>query len=384
MASLYAICTNAGKCRKTGPDDIVEFDPTIGGVVVCSACGRRLTPVPSTTEYAAVVAERDRTKQAEPARAADAAQPPVSFGLNSRLALAATLLVLASLGAFAFFNHIVAADSVGTIRVCGASTATAHLADDFARTFFQTNGADNVEIEAVEESQTTVTATLAGDSSPSEIQIAGRGTSRGFAALAAGQCDLVLALRPISDEERASVRDVRGHTIGRDGIVVAVNAAGYVDRLSDEQLRGIYSGAITSWAQVGGPDRKIDLILPDDSTEYSGLRAALLGDEEPAGSAQQLPMATIAAALSSDRDGVAIGSYAALDSARPLRIAGRLSDLVPSLQNIQTGAYPFAPRLYVYTARETVAPRLLPSFVAYLRSAAAGSVLSSDGLVANR
>jgi len=387
MASLYALCTNVGKCAKTGPADVVAFDPTIGGVVVCSACGRRLTQVSMSPEGAAAVAEAMQTQEpVQPvlAPAVEVVHRPAPFGLNGRLVLAASLLLSASIGALAFFNHVIAADSAGTIRVCGASTATSNLADDFARTFFQTHGGGPVETTAVDQSQATVSAVLAGDAAPTKIQISGRGTSRGFAALAAGQCDLVLALRPISDDERVALPGLHGHTIGRDGIVVAVNSAGYVDRLTDEQLRGIYSGAITSWAQVGGPDRKIDLILPDDPTEYGGLRDALLSDQEPPGSAQQLPMVSIAAALSGDRDAIAIDSYAALGSARPLRIAGRLSDLVPSLQNIQTGAYPFAPRLYVYTAHEKVAPRLLPTFVAYLHSAAAGSILSSDGLVANR
>jgi phosphate transport system substrate-binding protein len=215
---------------------------------------------------------------------------------------------------------------------------------------------------------------------PTRIAISGRGSSRGFAALANGQCDLVISLRPIHDDEAASLAGLQRHVIGRDAIVVAVSSAGYVDRLTDEQLRGIFSGQITLWSQVGGPDRRI----PDDASEYETLRESLLDDQDPAGAAQQLPMASIAGALAEDPDAIAIDSYAALGPARAISILGRLNNLVPSAQNIQTGAYPFTPHLYVYTAREATAPRLLPTFVAYLQSAAAGNVVSSDGLIANR
>jgi phosphate transport system substrate-binding protein len=382
MADLYALCTNVGKCRKTGPNDIVAIDTTIGGVVVCSECGRRLTLVPGSPERFADVSVP------APASAPAAVSTPRRFVLpafNMRLAFAGSLFVLASIGALWFFHHVSIADSVATIRVCGASTATTHLADDFARKFFQTRGAASIQTSAPGDgNQITVSTRLAGDATPTEIQIAGHGSSRGFAALDSGRCDLVISLRPIYGNEAAPLRGLRSQVIGRDGIVVAVSPIGYVQQLTDDQLRGIFSGEISSWAQVGGPDRKIDVIVPDDPSEYDGLRQALFNDQDPAATAQEIPMASIGSALGADRDAIAIGSYAALGPARAIRIVGRLSDLVPTLQNIQSGAYPFTPRLYVYTAHETVTPRLLPTFVAYLSSASAGSVVSGDGLVANR
>ncbi|HTV72251.1 MAG TPA: substrate-binding domain-containing protein [Candidatus Acidoferrales bacterium] len=387
MANSYALCTNVGKCRKTGPNDIVAFDPTIGGVVVCSECGRRLTPVAGSPERFAAVPEFTREEPLAPSPQV-ASAPPSSRSTAHisypRLVAAISLLIVASLVARLFYQHAVAVDSLATIRVCGSSTATSRLADDFARQFFQMQGGHYIQTSIVDGDAKTISTVLGDGTMPARIQISGQGSSRGFAALANGQCDLVISLRPIHDDEAASISGIQGRAIGRDAIVVAVSPAGYVDRLTDEQVRQIFSGQITQWSQVGGPNRRIDVIAPDDSSEYETLRDSLLDDRDPVSAAQEIPMANIADALASDPDAIAIDSYSALGSARAITIVGRLSTLVPSSQNFQTGAYPFSPHLYVYTARESTPPALLPTFVAYLRSAAAGSVLSSDGLIANR
>jgi phosphate transport system substrate-binding protein len=45
--------------------------------------------------------------------------------------------------------------------------------------------------------------------------------------------------------------------IGSDGLVFIVNAANPVNNLTVEQVRDIYSGVVTNWNQVGGPNEPI-------------------------------------------------------------------------------------------------------------------------------
>ena len=49
-------------------------------------------------------------------------------------------------------------------------------------------------------------------------------------------------------------------TIGRDHIVVITNKDNPVQELSSEQLRGIFSGTLDNWNQVGGPDLPIMVV----------------------------------------------------------------------------------------------------------------------------
>lgn len=61
-------------------------------------------------------------------------------------------------------------------------------------------------------------------------------------------------------------------TIGKDHIVVVTNRDNPVKRLSAEQLRGIFSGEVENWNQVGGPDLPIMVVwgslMPDTNALF--------------------------------------------------------------------------------------------------------------------
>lgn len=61
--------------------------------------------------------------------------------------------------------------------------------------------------------------------------------------------------------------------IGREAFVFFVNSENPVEGLSLEQVRGIYSGALTNWSQVGGENQSI---RPFQRMENSGSQSALL------------------------------------------------------------------------------------------------------------
>lgn len=60
-------------------------------------------------------------------------------------------------------------------------------------------------------------------------------------------------------------------TIGRDHIVVITNKENPVKRLSAEQLRGIFSGEIENWNQVGGPDMPIMVVWGSLMQDTNGM-----------------------------------------------------------------------------------------------------------------
>ncbi len=87
------------------------------------------------------------------------------------------------------------------------------------------------------------------------------GSSTGIRMLLDGQLDFSQSSRPLKDDEYAKAQ-VRGFTlaqypVGLDGIAVAVNPSLPVSGLSLDQLQQIYSGQITNWQQVGGPNLAI-------------------------------------------------------------------------------------------------------------------------------
>jgi phosphate transport system substrate-binding protein len=80
----------------------------------------------------------------------------------------------------------------------------------------------------------------------------------GIKMLLDGQLDFAQSSRPITDQEYQQAQQ-RGFAIKQvpiaiDGLAVAVNPSLNVSGLTLDQLRGIYTGQITNWKQVNGPD----------------------------------------------------------------------------------------------------------------------------------
>ena len=87
------------------------------------------------------------------------------------------------------------------------------------------------------------------------------GTSQGYARMAAGGADLILAARAPTPAEREAVArggaEIVVKPIARDAFVFLRHASNPVAGLTLEQIRDIYAGTLTSWKAVGGPDRPI-------------------------------------------------------------------------------------------------------------------------------
>ncbi|MDJ0702657.1 MAG: substrate-binding domain-containing protein [Leptolyngbyaceae cyanobacterium MO_188.B28] len=87
------------------------------------------------------------------------------------------------------------------------------------------------------------------------------GSESGIQMLMTDQLSLAQTARPLLDQEYRQAEQ-RGFTLKQipiaiDGIAVAVNPELTVPGLTLDQLQGIYSGEITNWQAVGGPDLTI-------------------------------------------------------------------------------------------------------------------------------
>lgn len=76
-----------------------------------------------------------------------------------------------------------------------------------------------------------------------------------------------LGLMKQKNHEITNPKDYKYRVIGRDKIQVLVNKdAAAVKSLSKEQLKGIFTGQITNWKEVGGPDLAIVVVFPTKMT----------------------------------------------------------------------------------------------------------------------
>ena len=79
-----------------------------------------------------------------------------------------------------------------------------------------------------------------------DIEIQTSDSTTGVTSTQEGICDIGMASRDLKDTET----DVTATTIAQDGIAVIVNNANPVDNLTSEQVKSIFTGETTAWADV--------------------------------------------------------------------------------------------------------------------------------------
>lgn len=106
-------------------------------------------------------------------------------------------------------------------------------------------------------------------------------THQSFERLINGEVDMIFSV-PISAEQEAAAASA-GVTLtqipaAKEGFVFVVNANNPVDSLTTEQLRGIYSGEITNWSEVGGNDEPIAAYQRNTDSGSQNYMTEFMGD----------------------------------------------------------------------------------------------------------
>lgn len=136
-----------------------------------------------------------------------------------------------------------------------------------------------------------------------------------------------------------------GAPIGQDGIAIITYPGSGVDNLTTGQIRAIYQGRITNWAEVGGTDMVITIISREDS---SGTRAEferlVMGDRQTARTAQIAPSSS-ALVTSVARQPGSIG-YVSISYLNPTVKAIRVDGSAPTQANVYRNTYPLRTTIF--------------------------------------
>jgi phosphate transport system substrate-binding protein len=81
-----------------------------------------------------------------------------------------------------------------------------------------------------------------------QIEIQQSDSTTGITSVADGVCDIGMASRDLKQEEIA--KGLTPKVIAKDGIVVIVNNNNTVEGLTSDQVKSIFTGEVTSWADV--------------------------------------------------------------------------------------------------------------------------------------
>jgi phosphate transport system substrate-binding protein len=190
----------------------------------------------------------------------------------------------------------------------------------------------------------------------STIQVTGGGSGVGIAALINGSTDIANSSRPMKAAEVDKLKS-RYNTLGieipcaKDGITVYLNKSNPVSELTVRQIGDIFSGKITNWKQVGGPDAGIKLYGRESSSGTFGFFKdnVVKGDYSP--SCQTLPgTAAIVNAVKKDKYSVGYGGAAYAEGVKDCKVKkdDKSPAYAPTAETIKSKQYPITRYLYMY------------------------------------
>jgi phosphate transport system substrate-binding protein len=216
------------------------------------------------------------------------------------------------------------------------------------------------------------------------VFLPGLHTAGGVKGVARGSLDVGAISRPLTSDEESP--ELKITWLSSDGLVIAVHPSVSeigVTGLTSEQVRGIYSGAITDWRQVGASEGRPIVVIDRHEGESAkvALREHLLGAEDRL----KVTSAAIAVYYESDMvDAVrttagSIGyfslGYAVSQNVPVTRL--RLDGVEPSVRAIEAGTYTLVRPLGIVTRSEP--PASVAAFLEWATGEQARAIMAANG-----
>jgi phosphate transport system substrate-binding protein len=218
------------------------------------------------------------------------------------------------------------------------------------------------------------------------IQVTGGGSGTGISALINGTTDICNSSRPMKPSEKDKLKQ-RYNTLGveiktaKDGLSIYVNEINPVQELSLAQLKAIYTGQITNWKEVGGPDQRIILYgRENNSGTYVYFKDNVLKGEDYTSTMQSMPgTAAVVNAVAKDKFGVGYGGAAYGKGIRELKVKkdANSTAYTPTEENVKSGNYPISRYLFMYVRSRPTG--VLKDYIDWILSPEGQSVVTKVG-----
>jgi phosphate transport system substrate-binding protein len=188
------------------------------------------------------------------------------------------------------------------------------------------------------------------------------GTHGAYVSLIEDSSDIVVVARRPSDDELALadsfdvMLDVRA--VALDAFVFILNNRNPVSTLTLDEIRGIYTGQITNWSQVGGNDWAISPYQRNENSGSQELLYSMVMVDTPIMSAPDLVLPGMMGPinqLSADSAGIAYTVYFFKEFMAPsefITMCG-IDGIPPTYETISARSYPLWNEVYVVIREDT-------------------------------
>jgi len=204
--------------------------------------------------------------------------------------------------------------------------------------------------------------------------VQGGGSTAGIQATFNKTCDLGTSSRKLKPNES----NLKKFLIAIDGITVIVHENSLINNLTIEQIRGIFSGKIKNWKELGGKDQEI---IPVTREEGSGTRASF-EDMVMGGVAisdaclVQDSNGAVREIIATTPEGIGYISVGLVDE-REKAVA--INGIKPTIENLMSGEYKFSRPFLLLSICDPSGD--VKKFIDYVLSNEGQNILRKGGLI---
>jgi phosphate transport system substrate-binding protein len=255
------------------------------------------------------------------------------------------------------------ATSIGRFGVHGSNTIGERLMPMLIEAYAnqKLGAAPIVKLTANEEQDITLKSP---EGTLETIELHAHGSGTAAKSLIEGKALIGMASRSLTPEEVKLIQDKfkidarasgNEHVLALDGLAVIVNPANPVQEMSLELIARIFSGEISNWKDLGGPDRAIKLVRRDDKSgtfdTFKNLVLAPYKLEMSRQSQRFESSEALSELVSKDPDAIGFVGLPYINKNIAVTIASNCGiSSRPSKFAVKIEEYPLTRRLYLYTA----------------------------------
>ena len=210
-----------------------------------------------------------------------------------------------------------------------------------------------------------------------QINYTGSGSGAGIEGVLAGTCDLGLSSRALSEDEKS--QGAVENVIAKDGVAIVINPENTVTDLTTEQIAAIYTGEITNWSEVGGPDAEIAVLGRDSA---SGTRSAfeeILGIVDSCVYLNEYSSTgDVIGNVASNPNAIGYASLSAVDDSV---VAVAVNGVTPTEETVADGSFAIQRPFVIVTVEGTELSPAAQAFLDYAMSAEVADIIAAAGAV---
>lgn len=182
------------------------------------------------------------------------------------------------------------------------------------------------------------------------ISVTGGGSSVGIKSVATKAADIGMASREAKQEEINQYGDnFNDHVIAYDGVGVIVSENIYESGVTDltlEEIKQIYTGEITNWESLGGPDEEIFVVTREAGSGTRSVFYEIVGLDSSSANQASSGNARVRQAVQGSTAGIGFVGLGYIGEGVE---AVSINDVEITEENVKNDKYPIKRSLHMYT-----------------------------------